>query len=441
VADSETTRGASLISEIGPTSWVLVAVGGGDLRAHALRAGHDFVIGRDLECDLPLDHHRVSRKHARLRVAAGGDACTIEDLGSRNGTRIGDAALAPNAPRPLEAGAAITIGGFTLIVTREPKAEPLASLDIEDPLAIVESPVLVQVAKSGASVLIRGETGSGKQVLAETIHRLSGRPGKLVSINCAAIGHELLESELFGHERGAFTGAIAQKPGLLEVAGGGTVLLDEIGDMPPALQAKLLRAVESREMLRVGGTEPIAIQARFLSATHRDLLGAVEAGSFRLDLFYRLAGVTLQIPPLRERGGGRIVAIARDLLAAAAARDRRPAPGISAAAAARLQAHSWPGNVRELRNVLDRALILAGSTIEPAHVVFDEAPAPAPRPSTIPPPAAVISSEEDEERRRIIAALEQCSGNQTRAAKVLGMSRSTLATKLSIHRIPRPRKP
>jgi transcriptional regulator with PAS, ATPase and Fis domain len=433
-----TTRGSSMVTELGPASWVLVAVGGGDLRAHALAPGADFVIGRDLACDLALDHHRVSRRHARLRVAATGDSCTIEDLGSRNGTKVGET-LTPNQPHAIHTGDAIGIGPFTLIVTREPSAEPHASLVIDDPLAATASPVLLSVARSAASVLIRGETGCGKQVLAETLHRLSGRPGRLVSINCAAIGAELLESELFGHERGAFTGAVATKPGLLEVAGGGSVLLDEIGDMPPALQAKLLRAVESREVMRVGGTEPISIAARFISATHRDLLGAVEGGAFRLDLYYRLAGVTLTIPPLRDRGGGRIVAIARELLATAAARDGRAVPGISAAAAARLQAHGWPGNVRELRNVLDRALILAGDSIEPSHVVFDEPPQ-APRPSAVATSSVANTAADDEERRKIIEALDQCSGNQTRAAKLLGISRSTLATKLSIHRIPRPRK-
>ena len=414
----------------GAATWVLVAVGAGDLRARALHPGVDFIIGRDSKCDLELNHHRVSRRHARLRVVdGGGETCTIEDLGSRNGTRVGDA-LQVNTPRTVHTGDAIGIGPFTLVVVREPVAELHASLVVDDPAAAT-SPVLVAVASSSASVLIRGESGSGKQVLAETLHRLSGRPGRLVSINCAAIGSELLESELFGHERGAFTGAVATKPGLFEVAGSGSVLLDEIGDMPAALQAKLLRSVESREMLRVGGTVAIPIAARFISATHCDLLAAVEARSFRLDLYYRLAGVTLSLLPLRERGGGRIVSIAREFLAAAAARDARPIPTLSAGAAARLQSHAWPGNVRELRNVLDRALILAGDTLDPAHIVFDDVPAP----------ARAHAASEDAERRKIVEALEQCSGNQTRAAKLLGISRSTLATKLSIHRIPRPRKP
>jgi transcriptional regulator with PAS, ATPase and Fis domain len=308
---------------------------------------------------------------------------------------------------------------------------PALSLAIDDPRSIDPAPILTSVARSAASVLIRGETGTGKQVLAETLHRLSGRAGALIAINCAAIGGELLESELFGHERGAFTGAVTAKPGLLEVAGAGTVLLDEIGDMPLALQAKLLRAVENRDVLRVGGTRPVAIEARFVAATHRDLVAAAAAGTFRRDLYYRLAGVTLSLPPLRERRE-RIAAIASELLAAAAARDGRPTPMLSAGALARLAGHDWPGNVRELRNVLDRALIFTGDDepIEAAHVVFDAAPSRA---------VAGAPAHDATERCRLVDALARCNGNQTRAAHLLGMSRPAFATRLAIHRIPRPR--
>jgi two-component system, NtrC family, response regulator AtoC len=430
-----TTASASHVSTTTPPgAWVLVAVGAGGLRAFPLSATADIVIGRSRDCDVVLDHHRVSRRHARVRVAACGEACVVEDLGSRNGTRLG-AALAPHVPAPVRAGDAICIGPCTLVAVREPASSPGPALTIDNPAGRAPSPVLIAVARSAASALIRGETGTGKQVLAETLHRLSGRPGALVAINCSAISPDLLESELFGHERGAFTGAAAAKPGLLEVAGAGTVLLDEIGDMPVALQAKLLRAVESREVLRVGGTRPIAIAARFVSATHRDLLAAVDAGAFRLDLYYRLAAVTLTIPPLRERSTA-LVTMAHELLIAAALRDGRPVPAISAGAIARLQAHDWPGNVRELRNALDRALILAGDAIEAEHIVFD---APPPRASTSSPPGVGLTAAELDERARVVQALEQCTGNQTRAAKLLGVSRSTLATKLSIYRIPRPR--
>jgi pSer/pThr/pTyr-binding forkhead associated (FHA) protein len=428
----DSTRGASLVSRVpAGTGWALIVVGAGELRTHSLTAGADLVAGRDSDCDVPLVHDRVSRRHARIGVAPSGDAVLVEDLGSRNGTQVGTT-IPPNQPRSVRAGEPISIGPFTLVAVRESEVQPRSSHEIVDPLGTSPSGVLLAVARSSVNVLLRGESGSGKQVLAETIHRLSGRAGRLVSINCAAIGHELLESELFGHEKGAFTGANAVKLGLLEVAGEGTVLLDEIGDMPGALQAKLLRAVESRELMRVGGTTPIAIRARFLSATHRELLSLVESGEFRLDLYYRLAGVTLAIPALRERRG-QIMPLARELLAAAAARDGRPAPGLSASAAARLQSHDWPGNVRELRNLMERALIFAtGESIDAADLVFDEPPKQA--------AAAPLAPDEDLERQRIVDALAKCNGNQTRAAKLLGIARSTLVTKLSILRIPRPRK-
>jgi pSer/pThr/pTyr-binding forkhead associated (FHA) protein len=245
--------------------WVLVALGGGDLRTHPLAAGGEFLLGRDLDCDIVLAHHRVSRRHARLRVAGAGDALAIEDLGSRNGTRVGEG-LRPNQPCPVRAGDVIGIGPFTLTAVRG-AVQPRASLVVEDPLASAPSAELLVVARSPGRVLVRGDAGAGasSRVLAEALHRLSGRGGRFASLDCAALTPDALEREL-------------------ESAGPGTLLLEEVGALPPPLQARLLLAVEGRELA-----------ARLVCATQRDLLASIEAGAFRLDLYYRLAGATLRI--------------------------------------------------------------------------------------------------------------------------------------------------
>jgi DNA-binding NtrC family response regulator len=359
-----------------------------------------------------LEHHRVSRRHARVRVAEAGDALVIEDLGSRSGTRVGDP-LAPNQGHPVHAGDAIAIGPFTLIALREAEFLPMSTFVVEDPLAAQASPSLIGVARNSASLLIRGEPGVGKRVLAGEMHRLSERPGRMIVIDCSTIDREGLAAEL-------------------AAAGAGTVLLDELDAAPAALQEELLRAIERRVT-----ADPAAPAARFISTTYRDLVAAVEAGELRLDLFYRLARVTLSLPPLRDRRA-RIAPIAQELLAAAAARQGRPAPALSAAAAARLLAHDWPGNVRELRLVLERALESAGGAeaeieIDADRLVFDE-----PEPGAPHPDAGAVP-DEDAERRRILHALERCHGNPSRAAKLLGISRSALATKLALYRSPRAR--
>ena len=316
-----------------------------------------------------------------------------------------------------------------------------------------------RVAASDISVLLLGETGAGKEVMAEAIHSRSPRAGKpLLRLNCAALSETLLESELFGHEKGAFTGADKSKPGLLETADGGTVFLDEIGEMPATLQAKLLRVLEERMVTRVGGLRPKPIDVRFISATHRDLGAESSRGRFRQDLFFRLNGISLVIPPLRERPG-EIEALARAFLAAGRA-PGAPEPTLSPAAVAALKAHPWPGNVRELRNVMGRALVLSGGgTIEPEHLNLEHprpssapppGPAPAPEPTPAPAPAPApaanaagpLSAAIDAlEKQRILDALERCAGNQSRAAKMLGISRGTLLSRLDAFGIPRPRKP
>jgi DNA-binding NtrC family response regulator len=304
-----------------------------------------------------------------------------------------------------------------------------------------------RAAASSINVLILGETGVGKEVMAETIHGLSPRAGKpFVQLNCAAISPTLLESELFGHERSAFTDAHEAKPGLLETAEGGTVLLDEIGELPLPLQAKLLRVIETRQVMRVGALKPRAIDVRFLAATNRVLEDEVARGAFRQDLYYRLNGISLTIPPLRQRVD-EIAPLAVAFLETAAGSQRRP-PRLSPAAQKLLEAYPWPGNIRELRNVMERALLLASSdVITPEELPLDKmrgtpvAPMPIAVASVGPPTHthAVVPADDRSEYQRIVDCLARCNGNQTRAAKLMGMPRRTFCARLKAYNIPRPR--
>jgi two-component system response regulator AtoC len=300
-----------------------------------------------------------------------------------------------------------------------------------------------RAARSNINVLIMGETGVGKEVMAQAIHRQSPRAGApMLALNCAGLSESLIESELFGHERGAFTGAVQAKEGLFEAASGGTLFLDEVGEMPPTMQARLLRAIANREILRVGSTKPRRVDVRVVAATNRNLEAEVTAGSFREDLYYRLNGITVVIPPLRERRE-EIEPLARAFLAEAAQASCRQPPALSPAAAAWLLHYDWPGNIRELRNVVERALVLCeGDVLLPAHLPTERA-----RPA-VAAPAAVGTSpagrspapDEREERQRIVDALEANVWNQSRAAQALGMSRRTLVSKLDRYGIPRPQK-
>jgi transcriptional regulator with PAS, ATPase and Fis domain len=291
------------------------------------------------------------------------------------------------------------------------------------------------VARSAISVVLLGETGVGKTVVAQRIHRASKRAAApFVSVNCAALPEQLLESELFGHERGAFTGATATKIGLLEAADGGTLFLDEIGEMPLATQSKILRVLESGDVTRLGATKPRHVDVRYVCATNRDLKTAVERGHFRSDLFFRLDGISITIPPLRERVAeiGRLA----DAFLAEAARDLgKEPPRLSPEALARLERHPWPGNVRELKNVMMRtALLAAFPTLRADDVRFEGQAGPAPSSTEAP------SRAKDRERQQILDALEQTAWNQTRAAEVLGISRRTLLNRLDEFQIKRPRK-
>jgi DNA-binding NtrC family response regulator len=323
-------------------------------------------------------------------------------------------------------------------VDAEPDAPRLSAIGPMKPL--VE--LIAKVALGDISVLIQGETGTGKEVVAEELHRRSRRAKHpLLKLNCAALPEHLLESELFGHERGAFTGAVVAKPGLLEEADGGSVFLDEIGEMPAGTQAKLLRVLEQREIQRVGALRSKKIDVRFIAATHRDLDAAIAAGTFREDLYFRLAAVTLGVPPLRER-----TAEIDELIARFSERTARglgrATPRIAPATRALLHAYHWPGNIRELRNAIERATLLCDSTIEPEHLPQERMREP-----VVVAVAAVAGGLEEVraasealERKAIEGALATAGGNQTVAARALGISRRTLTNKLDHFGFERPRK-
>ncbi len=293
-----------------------------------------------------------------------------------------------------------------------------------------------KVIPSGrATVLITGETGTGKDVLARAIHYCGPRrDAPFVPLNCSAIPSELLESELFGHERGAFTGATAAKPGLLEAAHGGTLFLDEVATLEPNLQAKLLRALETRQVRRVGGLRSIDVEFRVLAATNDDLGELVRQGRFREDLYYRLAVIPIWLPPLRQRGDD-VVLIAEHTLAELATSYGVPAPELGDATRDVLRSHSWPGNVRELRNTIERGLLLSeGGLIEPEHLCLTPLPArplvPGDAKPRLPFPDSLKAIEEAAAR----AMLEVCGGNKSEAARRLGITRSHLYSLLERHR-------
>ena len=293
-----------------------------------------------------------------------------------------------------------------------------------------------RVAPSAATVLITGESGTGKEVVAREIHAASGRArGPFVAVNCAAIPEDLLESELFGHERGAFTGAVARKVGRFERASAGTLFLDEIGDMSLVLQAKILRVLQEREIERLGGEERIRVDVRVVAATHRDLGALIESGDFREDLFYRLAVVRVHLSPLRERGAD-VRELALHYAATFAASYGRPVRYLGTDALARLEAHDWPGNVRELKNVLERAVLVAGGeVIRGDDVQIDRSRDRVPSGETLPGYSPELSMARVEELH-IARVLASVQGHVGRAAEVLGMHRNTVSRKAREFGIP-----
>ncbi len=423
-------------------------------------------IGRDVENGIRIDDPSVSRRH--LELHATDDGVEVQDLGSANGTLLVRAvggvdeeeagpATAHRLPQrqrfPLRVGDALRIGPAVIslqIKSRSSQSQLRAKRPLGTPPVLLDPDMksayqlLIRGAASDVSVLILGETGVGKEVMAETVHRQSKRSDRpFLLLNCAALSETLLESELFGHEKGAFTGAHAAKVGLLESTDGGTVFLDEIGELALGTQAKLLRVLEEKTLLRVGGTKARHINVRFVTATNRDLAREARAGRFRSDLYYRISGLVVRIPPLRRRPS-EIEPFARYFLREFCKDLDHPEPALSAAALSTLQAHDWPGNVRELKNVMERAVLMAGQElIQPQHVLLD--PPASDDDDTGPDDLTQVIvrpnvAPDASERQRLIATLDECGGNQTRAAKLLGISRRTLISRIEQWQLPRPKK-
>ncbi|MBZ4419839.1 sigma 54-interacting transcriptional regulator [Myxococcus sp. RHSTA-1-4] len=315
---------------------------------------------------------------------------------------------------------------------------------------IGESPQLQSIyrlvrkaAPTDATVLLRGESGCGKELFARAIH-VNGprRDQPFIKVDCAALPATLIENELFGHERGAFTGADHRVPGKFEAANGGTVFIDEIGELPLPVQGKLLRVIQDREFERVGGTQAVKVDVRIVAATHRDLARMVAEGRFREDLYYRIKVVEVVLPPLRERGAEDIERLARHFVATVARRNRLPPPKLSAAALERLKRYRWPGNVRELENCIESAVVLCEGEILEEHLPLPNVDRPAPAPVTAAPALPAPDEERapgeaagllplaEVERRHILRVLDAVKGNRTAAARVLEIGRNTLARKL-----------
>jgi len=384
-------------------------------------------IGAHPANQLVVQDRFVSGFHCRLHAHAG--RWRVKDLGSTNGTYVDGMRV---AEAELEAGARIRIGSQELRLEREVrdrKPVSLPGLVARDPAQAPVLELLKRAAPSMLPVMILGESGTGKEVAARAVHELSSRSqGPFVPLNCGAISRELAEAELFGHERGAFTGAIASAPGAFGAADGGTLFLDEVGDLPLHLQVKLLRALEAGEVKPVGAPKPRKIDVRVICATHQDLQRAVLSGAFREDLFYRLRGVTVSLPPLRARPYD-VLPLAEHFLP--------PSTALAPDARAALLSHRWPGNVRELRHVVQLAALLSESKVIRAHALhFDGQPAPrvcdAPLPSGPADGSIDLRGKTLEELEEIAirAAVARHAGNRRAVSEELGIARSSLLRKL-----------
>ena len=378
--------------------------------------------------DLVLTDPTVSRRHAV--VAERADGYLLRDLDSTNGTFLDNVRVREGYISP---GSVIRLGETEISFTSlEERVENLKSSSdrfgglIGGAASMQEVfGVLERVAPTDMTVLIQGETGAGKEVAARAIHQFSRRAeGPFVVFDCGAVAPNLIESELFGHEKGAFTDAVKSRQGAFELANGGTLFLDEIGELAPALQPKLLRALDQREVKRVGADRPVTVDVRVLAATNRDLEKEVKAGRFREDLYYRLSAVSVFMPPLRDRRED-VEKIAEQLLAGISAEVGKKVSGLSPEASEALRAYPWPGNVRELKNVLARAAALSsGSRLEARDLFLSQGR----KSATL--QGLSGKTLEEIEKAAIHATLKSVNGNKTEAAKMLGIAYSTLYEKM-----------
>jgi len=414
----------------------------------------DVVIGRGADVELRLSDPSVSRRHAVARVHP--DGVVVDNLG-QDGTlvngerilrgcrlRVGDtlricdamlvlyeSALPGPAPAPVVSASDLARGGLAVFGTRKIGRR---TVTIADPAMIRLYSLIDRLAAVDLPILICGETGSGKELAATAVHERSPRgDGPLVAVNCAAIPETLLESELFGYERGAFSGAVAAKAGLFEAASGGTLFLDEIGDLPLSVQGKLLRVLETRRVTRIGDIREREVDVRLVAATNRDLQDEVVRGRFRKDLYYRLSGGTLVVPPLRERMN-ELPLLAQALLSDARARAGTRPMSLAPEAIAELSRHAWPGNVRELKNVMEYlAAAHPETTLGAAHVAarLELRAAPAnPWPRAHGEFQPIADELRELETRRMREALEATGWNQTRAAELIAMPVRTFFAKV-----------
>jgi DNA-binding NtrC family response regulator len=412
-----------------PAARLRVRSGGRERTVPVTAAG--VVVGKDPTCDVPIDDPFVSSRHARIAALAG--RWLLQDLDSTNGTFISGARVG-RAELPF--GVPVHVGDAEIVLEPREAPEPARAETFEgmisrDPAMRQVFELVERVAPSDAAVTIFGETGTGKELVARALHARSPRKdGPFVPVNCSAIAETLIESELFGHEKGAFSGAERMRKGAFEEADRGTIFLDEIGELPLDLQPKLLRVLELGEVKRVGASRPITVNVRIVAATHRDLRAAVRAGKFREDLYYRLCVVPITVPPLRQRKAD-VRALAEAFLERASPRGLvlRWAPD----AIARLDGYDWPGNVRQLRNVVQRALLFRGEglVVPAAAVTFEDTratPADAGDDDTM---YVRGLSLEDIEREAIRLSLRRNRGKRAAVVKELQIAKSTVMKRIA----------